>query len=65
MAVEDAGVGELARHLDSEPGVAVPPSSRVGREYYARLDTDCVTVRHESAGVSRCELSFHTLPEES
>lgn len=65
VAVEDAGVGELALHLDSEPGVAVPPSSRVGREYYARLDTDCVTVRHESAGVSRCELSFHTLPEES
>ena len=25
----------------------------------------CVAIRHESAGVSRCELSFCTIPEES
>ena len=40
-------------------------ASRVGRDYFARLDTDCVAIRHESAGVSRCELSFCTIPEES
>ena len=41
------------------------PGLRVGRDYFARLDTDCVAIRHESAGVSRCELSFCTIPEES
>lgn len=30
-------------------GVTVPPASRVGRDYFARLDTDCVAIRHESA----------------
>ena len=40
-------------------------ASRVGRDYFARLDMDCVAIRHESAGVSRCELSFCTIPEES
>lgn len=65
VAVETANVGELALHLSSELGVTVPPASRVGRDYFARLDTDCVAIRHESAGVSRCELSFCTIPEES
>ena len=60
VAVETANVGELALHLSSELGVTVPPASRVGRDYFARLDTDCVAIRHESAGVSRCELSFYT-----
>ena len=65
VAVETANVGELALHLSSELGVTVPPASRVGRDYFARLDTDCVAIRHESAGVSRCELSFCTIPEVS
>ncbi len=65
VAVEDANAGELALHLSSELGAPVPQESRVGRDYFARLDTDCVTIRHESAGISRCDLPFCTIPEES
>lgn len=65
VAVESANVGELALHLSAELGVTVPPSSRVGRDYFVRLDTDCITIRHESAGISRCDLSFYTIPEEN
>ena len=65
VAVEAANVGELALHLSADLGGTVPPSSSVGRDYFARLDTDCITIRHESAGVSRCDLSFYTIPEES
>ena len=60
--------GAVAHELadDRETGIlAVALHSRVGRDYFARLDTDCVAIRHESAGVSRCELSFCTIPEES
>ena len=63
-AVEAGLAGELALHLDAELGVFVPPVARVGREYRARLDTDNIRVRHESAGVSRCDLTFRTLAEE-
>ena len=63
-AVEAGAPGELALHLDAALGVDVPPSSFVGREYLARLDTDGVTVRHQAAGVSRCALTFCTVPEE-
>ena len=65
VAVETTNGGDRGLHLRSELGVTVPPASRVGRDYFARLDTDCVAIRHESAGVSRCELSFCTIPEES
>ena len=58
VAVETANVGELALHLSSELGVTVPPASRVGRDYFARLDMDCVAIRHESAGVSGVSCRF-------
>lgn len=40
---------ELALHLSSELGVTVPRPPG-GQDYFARLDTDCVAIRHESAG---------------
>lgn len=64
LGVEAGEEGEIVLHLDAELGMAVPPSTFVGREYLARLDTDRIDLRHETAGVARCDLSFCTLPEE-
>ncbi|MFR1532370.1 MAG: hypothetical protein ACLSTO_00880 [Bilophila wadsworthia] len=64
VAVETANVGNW-RCISVRTRRDRAPASRVGRDYFARLDTDCVAIRHESAGVSRCELSFCTIPEES
>lgn len=64
LGVDAGEAGEVALHLNAEVGVAVPPGAFVGREYHARLDTDTVTIRHHTAGIARCELSFCTLSEE-
>lgn len=63
-AVEAGAPGELALHLGTVLDAAVPAASFVGREYLARLDTDNITVRYHTAGVSRCSLTFRTVPEE-
>lgn len=63
-AVEAGAPGELALRLGSVLDVGVPAASFVGREYLARLDTDNVTIRYHTAGVSRCSLTFCTVPEE-
>lgn len=64
LGVESGEAGEVALHLNAELGVTVSPDAFVGREYQARLDTDTVTVRYQTAGIARCELSFCTLSEE-
>lgn len=66
--IQDVGMpqdGELILYLDGPHPADMPRNTHMGREYAVRLDTDSVTVRHLTANVARCALSFYELTEES